>query len=192
MAIMTLGELKSAVMGTIGAEFTADIVRYLNKGLLELSSESQVLARDNVAIVNGAFAVPAACLIPKDVFYEGYPLAKYNKPDVPATFVGAPIYWLRDGANIKVYPQPDTNTTAQIIYVKRESIIEAEADTHTLADADEFLIAYAKWKVLVDTKGLSDEAMYWKQEAANEKEKWRELNLAQYQRPRKVRVGRWS
>jgi len=192
MAIMTLGELKAAVMSTVGAEYTADIVRYLNKGLLELSSSSQVLSRDNVTIVSGAFAVPDACLVPKAVYYEGYPLAKYEQDDVPTSVTGTPLYWFRDGANIKVYPAPDASSAAQIVYIKKEAVMEAEADTHTLTDAEEFLIAYAKWKVLIDTKGLSEEALYWKQEAANEQEKWRKLNSAQFSRPRKVRVGRWG
>jgi len=189
---MTLGELKAAVMSTIGADYTADIVRYLNKGLLELSSLSQVLSRDDVTIVAGSFAIPEDCLIAKDVFVNGYQLGKYALTDTPSLLNGDPACWLRDGANIKVYPTPEGSTSAQIIYINREAKMEADSDTYTLEDADEFLINYAKWHVLIDTKGLTDEALYWKQEAANEKAEWLKLNSAQNQRPRRVRVGRWE
>lgn len=188
---MTLGELKAEVMSTVGADYTADIVRYLNKGLLELSAKSQVITRADVSVVAGSFAIPDNCLIVKDVFYEGAPLVRYPQRDLPEDATGTPLYWFRDGNNIKLYPRPNGTASARLAYVKKETTMEAEEDTHTLEHADDFLIAFAKWKVLIDTRGVSEEAMYWKNESQEEMEKWRKLNFAQHQRPRKVRAGRW-
>lgn len=188
---MTLGELKAEVMSTVGADYTADIVRYLNKGLLELSAKSQVITRADVSVVAGSFAIPDNCLVVKDVFYEGAPLVRYPQRDLPEDATGTPLYWFRDGSNIKLYPRPNGTASARLAYVKKETTMEAEEDTHTLEHADDFLIAFAKWKVLIDTRGVSEEAMYWKNESQEEMEKWRKLNFAQHQRPRKVRAGRW-
>jgi len=188
---MTLGELKAEVMSTVGADYTADIVRYLNKGLLELSAKSQVITRADVSVVEGSFAIPDNCLVVKDVFHEGAPLVRYPQRDLPEDATGTPLYWFRDGNNIKLYPRPNGTVSARLAYVKKETTMEAEEDTHTLEHADDFLIAFAKWKVLIDTRGVSEEAMYWKNESQEEMEKWRKLNFAQHQRPRKVRAGRW-
>jgi hypothetical protein len=190
---MTLGELKAAVMSTIGAEYTADIVRYLNKGLLELSSLSQVLSREDVTFSSGSGSVtiPSDCLIIKNVFADGYELARYESTDNPDTVTGTPMFWLKDETDIITYPQSEEDLDGQVVYVKRETTMAADSDTHSLTDADEFLIAYAKWKVLVDTRGLSDEATYWKQEAINEKAEWKRLNVLQNQRPHIIKAGGW-
>ena len=192
MSTMTLGELKAEVMSAVGADYTADIVRYLNKGLLELSELSQIITRTEIGTVNGIFALPSDCLIIKDILYKGIYLSRYDKTDFPDKLAGTPLYWQRDGDNIELYPVPEGMVAVTLVYAKREAVMEAEDDAHTLEHADEFLIAFAKWKVLIDTKGVSDEALYWRQESEAEKEKWRKLNLAQHHRPRKVRVGRWG
>lgn len=189
---MTLGELKAEVLSTVGSDYIADAIRHLNKGLLELSSNSQVLTRATVSVADGSFEIPDDCLVVKDVFYEGIPLARYYGNVLPDDAKGTPFYWTKDNDNIKLYPIPEGTVSVKLAYIKRETKMESEEDTHTLEDADEFLIAYAKWKVLIDTRGVSDEALYWRQEAEKEKETWKKLNFSQNHKPRKVRVGRWS
>jgi len=192
---MTLGELIAAVMETVGGEYTSNIRRYINKGLLELSADSQVLTRKNITIAaGGVIVLPTDCLIVNDVYFGGYQMSKYPEADLPDDSMAAdntPYYWLKDGSNVILYPNPSTGDTAQLVYVKNDAVLVDDEDTHTLEHADEFLIAFAKGKVLIDTKGLTDEAMYWKQEAETERGRWHDLDRKQERRPRRVRTGRW-
>ncbi len=191
---MTMGELIAAVMETVGGEYMSNIPRYLNKGLLELSTESQVLTRKDISVAaGGVVALPADCLIVKDVYFGGYKMSKYTETDSPDDIISActtPYYWFKDGVNVILYPNPSTGDT-ELVYIKNDATMVDDDDTHTLEHADEFLIAFAKAKVLIDTKGLTDEAMFWKQEAETERGKWLGLNKKQERRPRRVRTGRW-
>ena len=190
---MTLGEMRTEVLSTVGGQYTANVDRYLNKGLRELSSKAEVLTRADAVISSGKCSIPADCLIMRDVYYNGQKLSRYEGTDVPDddNASSQPYEWLKDGSNIKFYPISANGETVQLVYVKNDATLVDDDDVPTLEHCEDFLISFAKSKVLADTAGPTDLALFWKQEAETERYLWEKLNKAQNQRPRKVRVGRY-
>ena len=190
---MTFGEIRTEVLTVVDGDYATNANLYINKGLRELSSIAQVLTRTNITISSGRCPIPDDCLIIRDVYFKGQKLSRYEGTNVPVAreISREPLEWLKDGIYIKFYPNQVNGSTVQIVYIKNDATMVDDDDVPTLEYCEDFLIAYAKYKVLVDTSGLTDLAIFWKQEAEAERLMWEKLNKAQNQRPRRIRAGRY-
>lgn len=185
---MNLGELKEAVLEQFDGRYETDVIRHINKALTELAINSKQLKRDTISVSNGEANIPADCLIIKQVYHKNRRLEQYMGDNVPETQASKnPVNWLKDGNKITLIPAL-TSGDIQLVYTKKPDVLTNDNDTHDFDSADEYIIAHATWKTFVETQGVSNETIYWKNEAREELERWKELNNMQEQRPRKVRT----
>ena len=186
---MTLGQLKDRILSIIGGTFDADIERHINHAILQLSTVSEILRRADATMSDGSIAIPDDCMVLKDLYIGGQYIPRYSGTDIPpgGTAQGA-VYTIDFDKNKIITNSTSRNGTVQLVYRTRENVLEQDTDTHSLQDADEYIIAFATWKALVERDGLSDEAMFWKNEAETEKRAWLRRNSEQGSRGRFVRL----
>lgn len=193
---MNLKQMQDIVLKPTGAEYASDAVRHINKAQCNLAVESEKIKRLNVTVNSGYFSLPAACLLVKSVYYGGYPLQQYEFDNVPDFINGSPSCWLRDELTvgaiitkiIRLHPSPESGSAAQLVYIERPAVLVKDEDVPVLEDSEEYLIAYAMWRLFAENDELAGDAAGWKIVAEQEKANWLKLNGVQNKRVRRVRT----
>lgn len=187
---MNLTQLLNSIIPLTGADYESDIVRHLNKGLLNLAQESSAVIRANsITAADGTVAVPESCLYIKGVYQDNVELPRYHDDNLADNAQGvASRCWVKDGDDIVIIPNPGANKAIQVAYVKKPAPLVNPEDTPEIDNADEYLIAYAVWRTRVESLGaIDDTTMYWRDIAMSEFRDWVNLNKKQEKRPRFVR-----
>lgn len=191
---MNLGQLKTAIIEQVekvSGPCHADVVRYVNDALLELSSEIQVTTRAMVNMVNGVGELPADCLFPQNVYHDGNRVYKYASDSVVTPDnTGKPFYWLLDGTKIKTIPILASGQL-ELVYVEKAVDMVEDTDEHNIPFADKFVIAYGVWKSILEQDGPTIEAQYWQAETERERDMWKKIDRKSATRPRIVKPSLW-
>ncbi len=190
---MNFGELKAAT--TIIAPTVPDLGKQINRALIDLAKDSKKIRRSEEAVAagTGVVTLPADCLAIKAVAYEGRPLDQYagltSPPDEGPG--GNFLYWVPGEGEIKIYPPPSEDKTAELAYTPRPAVLVDDADEPDLDGADDAIVAFAKWKLFAAREDWAA-ANYWRDEYAFEKTTWLSLDEKQNKQVRRVQVGSFT
>jgi len=185
---MILGELRDVVMENTGSRYEGDIIRYLNKGLLELDTERETIKRQRVIVKDGVAPLPDDYLAIRNVYLDNRRLYKYEEDNIPQQDSnGQPLYWTDDQKNLYLVP-PISDAEIEIVYLEKSPQMVNLTDENPVQYSDEFLVAFATWKTLLQIEGPSPEAQYWQNEAERERMMFKKIDAQRRRRPRKVRI----
>ncbi len=187
MAALQFLQLKTAVSGIVGDD--ASIGRHLNTALLKLAALSQKTKTAVLNVTDGGFSLPADCLIPRALYWEGYLLKRYSGDVLPDLGSGDPLYYLFGTAAGSVAPR--ATGTATLVYTPRPVEMVNDTDLPAFADCDDALIAYAVWQLYVQSED-DEEAKWWEEKWLKEMAAWLDLDAKQNRRPRRVNVQTWA
>lgn len=183
---MILGELRDVVMENVGGGYEGDIVRYINKALLELATEMQVVKRATLKVSNGTANLPADCLAIRNVYYQNQRIYPYAEDDIPAKDIGEPGYWTNNEGQLHLIPAL-ADGEIELAYIEKPLKMNKLKDENPIPDSDEFVIAFSTWKTFLQTNGPTNEAQYWQSETERERAMFRKIDTKRGRRPRNVR-----
>lgn len=173
---MNFSSLKTAVENVTGA--SSDTGRYLNKAQLLLAKDSKWEKSVNIAVTAGVITIPADCLIPKNIYYNGTEL-NYVEKDmrISTSTTTDPANWTKLSSQLLVDTKVTCTTdgTAVLYYIPRPATMTLDTDVPELNDADEALIAYARYMLYTDAED-EDSAAYWEGEWLKRRAEWLDLN----------------
>lgn len=184
---MVLGELRDVVMENTGNGYEGDIIRYLNKALLELDTEKETIRRKRLAVQNGTVVLPADCLVVRNVYFDNLRLYKYGDDNIPQEDNGQPCYWTSDRGTLHLIP-PITSAEIEVAYTEISPQMIDLTDENPIPHSDEFLVAFATWKTLLQTEGPTPDTQYWQGEAERERRMFKKIDTQQGHRLRSVRT----
>ncbi len=187
---MNLANLINEVLPLTGADYESDVVRHINKGLLNLAQESPRITRADIpTAADGTVSIPENCLYVKGVYQNEEEIRRHHDNNLAKNAKGINSKcWIKDGTNIVIIPNPGANKLVQVAYAKRPDLLVEPDDVPGIDNADEYLVAYAVWKTRVESLGLIDDLTnYWRDIAMSEFRTWLALEKKQEKRPRYVR-----
>lgn len=185
---MVLGELRDVVMENTGNGYEGDIIRYLNKALLELDTEKETIKRERVAVREGAAVLPADCLVIRNVYLNNLRLYKYGEDNIPQQdSSGQPLYWTSDQDTLYLVP-PIAEAEIEVAYIEKSLQMVNLTDENPIPYSDEFLVAFATWKTLLQTEGPTMDVKYWQGEAERERMMFKKIDTQRGRRPQNVKL----
>ena len=164
-----------------------DTAKFLNDALEDLAMSSSFTRRRKIGVTDGSFDIPDDCLFIRKVAYEGTPIDLYYGQETPNLGRGKPVYWQKDETNIRVFPVPDDGKEVELIFCPRPANMVDNDDLPDYPDAEDALIAYAKWIIYTRFEDVSA-AEYWQGQYLIQKAKWLILNGRQHKQARRVQA----
>ncbi len=164
-----------------------DTTKFLNAALEDLAMSSHFTRRRKIAVTDGSFSLPADCLFIRKLAYEGVPLDLYSSQETPDLGHGRPVYWQMDEDTIRVFPVPDDGKEVELIFCPRPAKMVSGSDLPEYPDAEDALIAYAKWTIYTRFEDVSA-AEYWQGQYLIQKVKWLTINERQHKQSRRVQA----
>lgn len=190
---MTLAQMITAVQNRVGQGFSSDtITSYLNDAQVNMvvNSSKRFYAEQSLAMKTSEFSQPADCLVLKSVAWKDAfsniitVLNLADDPVPPTLEYGTPKkYAPLESATAThfLFPTPQVAGYLLFNYIKKPPDLTESADTSTLDDADNALVAYATWKCLFDDKQYT-EATAWRDEYMLRRAEWLNLDALQASR----------
>ncbi len=167
----------------------ADAGVFLNDAqddLVRGSKRRRILA---IAVTAGTFNLPADCLFVRGVVWQGRNLDEYPGPGTPVFGAGTPPFYYKTDNNLGVvnlFPAPATGN-AELIYCPRPTAMVNDVDMPGVQDADNALVAYAKWQIYTRIEDAAAAAFWRDQYYMTEMPKWMSLDAKQNRQPRRIR-----
>lgn len=178
------GQLKEAVQ-TITPPHP-DAGTFINNAMVDLVKFSERERRTSLLVSSGKIAVPDDYLYLRSVGHEGSPLAIQDGRQSPDYGTGAPMFYMEQEDEIYLFPVPADGTSIDIVYCPRPATLVNDEDVPELKDADDAIIAFAKWKIYTAKEDFSA-AEYWRDEYTAEKVSWLSLDGMRNKRVHRVR-----
>lgn len=181
-----------------GAQVTdADIISWINSGMQEINRQNKILkdiATAPTVIGTTAYSFPTPKILEITTLqYNGRPLdpMSFNEfqeyvavKDPNSIQTGTPVYWYEWGANINLYPVPDTIGTLTLYYVKYPADITTNADILTIPDNYfDALLAYCLQQAYEqddDWTGSANKQQHFKEQIATQAEDAQRYNRQYY------------
>ncbi len=114
-------------------------------------------------------------------------LAVYPGSETPELGHGTPVFWQMTENNVQLFPIPATGREVELIFCPRPVRMVADTDLPVYTNAEEALIAYAKWRIYTRIEDLSA-AAHWRAEYVLQQMRWLTLNERQHKQARRVRT----
>jgi hypothetical protein len=185
---VVLGELRDVVIENTGNGYEGDIIRYLNKGLLELDTEKETVKRQKTTVKDGVAPLPDDYLVIRNVYLNNHRLYKYGESNIPQQDSnGYPVYWTDDQENLYLVP-PIASAEIEIVYTEKSLQMVNLTDENPVPYSDEFLVAFATWKTLLQTEGPTTDVQYWQGEAERERMMFKKIDTQRGRRPKNVKL----
>ncbi len=165
----------------------ADTTNFLNDALEDLATHSDFTRKRRIATTNGTFVIPSDCLFIRKLAFNGEVLAIYPGLETPELGHGDPVFWQMTENNVRLFPTPATGREVELIFCPRPVRLVADTDLPAYTNAEEALIAYAKWRIHTRIEDLSA-AAHWRAEYVLQQMRWLTLNERQHKQARRVRT----
>lgn len=179
------GQLKTAVQTITPAH--ADVGTFINNAMVDLVKFSERERRTSLPVSSGKITLPVDYLYLRSVGYEGAPLTIQDGRQSPDYGTGSPMFYMEQGDEVFLFPVPADGTNIDIVYCPRPVELVSDVDVPELKDADDAIIAYAKWKIYTVKEDFAA-AEYWRDEYMSEKMNWLSLDGMRNKRVHRVRA----
>ncbi|MHB8172099.1 MAG: phage adaptor protein, partial [Thermincolia bacterium] len=154
---------------------------YLNKAQRLLARDSKTIKSVDIAVTAGVITIPADCLIPRHIKYGGVKIDYSEKTMAVSTSTSTnPTLWTKRNGQIEVNTTVTVTAlsgTCELFYTPRPAVMSG-SNSPELADCDDALIAYARYKLYSDAED-EESAGYWEGEWLKERAEWLDQNVIQ-------------
>ena len=188
----TLGQLSAAVIEQVErmcGSCDVDVVRFLNSAQLELALDTSKLKSAIVTVAAGEGDVPNDCFMVDQVFFGGKQIPRNVSDSQSTERQVQSVCWFVADNKLKILPEASGNY--EILYVASPRELDNDTDVPSIANADDFLIAFATWKSVAAIEGATDRTAYWHQETERERALWKKIDEKDNYRPRFMKHRPW-
>ena len=182
------GQLKEAAQQITPPH--ADVGIFINNSMVDLVKFSERERRASLSVSAGKITFPDDYLYLRSVGYKGSPLNIQEGRQSPDHGTGSPRSYMEQDDGIYLFPVPADESSIDIVYCPRPATLVNDEDIPELKDADEAIIAYAKWKIYTAKEDFAA-AEYWRDEYAAEKMSWLALDGMRNKRVHRVRTQQY-